>query len=173
MRPRKLRRCRWIPPGRDPPPRPRRAPGTRAWRNCRKTEGRGECRTLGVGCVAVRERVTSAAASPRLELAREWLRERGPTGRALVVGATQEAAADAVRTAVAGAAFGWQRVTLGRLAAAVAAEAMSARGLSPPSPLGGEAVGARVVPQLRGRLGKLDAPAAQPGLPPPPFPPIH
>src|SRR2546425_10655101 len=110
MRPRKLRRCRWIPPGRDPPPRPRRAPGTRAWRNCRKTEGRGECRTLGVGCVAVRELVTSAAASPRLELAREWLRERGPAGRALVVGATQEAAADAVRTAVAGAALGRPRV---------------------------------------------------------------
>src|SRR5438128_2507261 len=165
MRPRKLRRCRWIPPGRDPPPRPRRAPGTRAWRNCRKTEGRGECRTLGVGCVAVRELVTSAAASPRLELAREWLRERGPAGRALVVGATQEAAADAVRTAAAGAAFGWQRFTLGRLAAAVAAEAMSARGLSPLSPLGVEAVCARVVHQLRGRLGKLDAVAAQPGLP--------
>src|SRR2546421_7491514 len=165
MRPRKLRRCRWIPPGRDPPPRPRRAPGTRAWRNCRKTEGRGECRTLGVGCVAVRELVTSAAASPRLELAREWLRERGPTGRALVVGATQEAAGDAVRTAVAEAAFGWQRFTLGRLAAAVAAEAMSARGLSPLSPLGVEAVCARVVHQLRGRLGKLDAVAAQPGLP--------
>src|SRR5437660_224228 len=165
MRPRKLRRCRWIPPGRDPPPRPRRAPGTRAWRNCRKTEGRGECRTLGVGCVAVRELVTSAAASPRLELAREWLRERGPAGRALVVGATQEAAAEAVRTAVAGAAFGWQRFTLGRLAAAVAAQAMSARGLSPLSPLGVEAVCARVVHQLRGRLGKFDPVATQPGLP--------
>src|SRR2546423_15072298 len=105
MRPRKLRRCRWIPPGRDPPPRPRRAPGTRAWRNCRKTEGRGECRTLGVGCVAVRELVTSAAASSRLELAREWLRERGPAGRAPVVRATQGAPAGAPRPPRAGAAL--------------------------------------------------------------------
>src|SRR5437870_10908890 len=52
-----------------------------------------------------------------------------------------------------------------RLAAAVAAQAMSTRGLSPLSPLGVEAVCARVVHQLRGRLGKLDAVAAQPGLP--------
>ncbi len=115
----------------------------------------------------MRELVTSAAASSRLELAGEWLRKRGPAGRALVVGATQEAAAEVVRTAAtaAGAAFGWQRFTLGRLAAAVAAQAMSARGLSPLSPLGVEAVCARVVHQLRGRLGKLDAVAAQPGLP--------
>src|SRR5256885_6469954 len=125
MRPRKLRRCRWIPPGRDPPPRPRRAAGTRAWRNCRKTEGRWECRTLGVGCVAVRELVTSAAASPRLVLAREWLRDRGPAGRALVVGATQEAAADAVRTAVAEAPFRWQRVTPRRPAGPLAAGTVS------------------------------------------------
>ena len=115
----------------------------------------------------MRELVTSAAASSRLELAGEWLRKRGPAGRALVVGATQEAAAEVVRTAAtaAGAAFGWQRFTLGRLAAAVAAQAMSTRGLSPLSPLGVEAVCARVVHQLRGRLGKLDAVAAQPGLP--------
>src|SRR2546429_5448457 len=164
---RRRRRCRWIPRGRGPPRRPRRAPGRAAWRNCRKAERRGECRTLGVGCAAVRELVTSAAASSRLELAGEWLRKRGPAGRVLVVGATQEAAAEVVRTAAAaaGAAFGWQRFTLGRLAAAVAAQAMSARGLSPLSPLGVEAVCARVVHQLRRRLGKLDAGAAQPRPP--------
>jgi len=115
----------------------------------------------------VRELVTSAAASARLDLARAWLRERGPAGRALVVAGTQEAAAEVVRAAAAdsGAAFGWQRFTLGRLAAVIAAEAMAERGLSPLSPLGVEAVCARVVHQLRGRLGKFDPVATQPGLP--------
>ena len=115
----------------------------------------------------VRELVTSAAAHPRLERARQWLRALGPCGRALVVGATPEAAAELVRACASesGAAFGWQRFTLGRLAAVVAANALSERGLSPLSPLGVEAVCARVVHQLRGRLGRLDAVAQQPGLP--------
>ncbi|HYY53598.1 MAG TPA: PD-(D/E)XK nuclease family protein [Myxococcales bacterium] len=115
----------------------------------------------------MRELVTSAAASARLDLARDWLCERGPAARALVVAATQEAAAEVVRAAAAacGAAFGWQRFTLGRLAAVVAADAMAARGLSPLSPLGVEAMCARVVHQLRGRLGKFDPVAMQPGLP--------
>src|SRR4051794_35440476 len=116
---------------------------------------------------AVRELVTSAAAQPRLLRARSWLRDRGPAGRVLVIGATQEAAAEAVRAAAAeaGAAFGWHRFTLGRLAAAVSADAMASRGLSPLSPLGGEAGCARVVHQLRGRLGRFEAVARQPGLP--------
>src|SRR5437868_11560223 len=115
----------------------------------------------------VRELITSAAAFARLELARAWLRERGTAGRALVVAGTQEAAAEVVRAAaaVSGAAFGWQRFTLGRLAAVIAADAMAARGLSPLSPLGVEAVCARVVHQLRGRLGKFGPVAGQPGLP--------
>jgi len=85
----------------------------------------------------------------------------------LIVAATQEAAAETVRAAAgeSGAAFGWQRFTLGRLAAAVAAGALAERGLSPLSPLGVEAVCARVLHQLRGRLGRLDAVAQQPGLP--------
>ncbi len=115
----------------------------------------------------VRELVTSAAAFPRLERARQWLRARGRSGRALVVGATQEAAAELVRACAseAGAAFGWQRFTLGRLAAVVAARSLAERGSSPLSPLGVEAVCARVVHQLCGKLGKLDAVAQQPGLP--------
>ena len=115
----------------------------------------------------VRELVTSTAVGPRLDLARQWLRSRGPSARALVVGATQEAAAEMVRSAASesGAAFGWRRFTLGRLAATVAAEAMAERGLSPLSPLGVEAVCARVVHQLRGRLGRFDPVAHQPGLP--------
>jgi len=115
----------------------------------------------------VRELVTSAAAQPRLECARQWLQARGASCRALIVGATQEAAAEMARAAAfeSGAAFGWQRFTLGRLAAAVAAQALLDRGLSPVSPLGVEALCARVIHQLRGRLGKFDAVAQQPGLP--------
>src|SRR5262249_1466467 len=115
----------------------------------------------------VRELVTSAAAFPRLERAGQWLRALGPSGRALVIGATQEAAAELVRACAieTGAAFGWQRFTLGRLAAVVAARSLAERGLSPLSPLGVEAGGARGVPPLRRRLGKADAGAPQPGLP--------
>jgi len=115
----------------------------------------------------VRELVTSAGAWPRLECARQWLQARGASCRALIVGATQEAAAEMARAAAfeSGAAFGWQRFTLGRLAATVAAQALLDRGLSPVSPLGVEALCARVIHQLRGRLGKFDAVAQQPGLP--------
>ncbi|HWT85248.1 MAG TPA: hypothetical protein VN177_05705, partial [Myxococcales bacterium] len=115
----------------------------------------------------MRELVTSAGAWPRLECARQWLQARGASCRALIVGATQEAAAEMARAAAfeSGAAFGWQRFTLGRLAATVAAQALLDRGLSPVSPLGVEALCARVIHQLRGRLGKFDAVAQQPGLP--------
>ncbi len=115
----------------------------------------------------VRELITSSAADPRLDRARRWLASRGASARVLIVAATQEAAAETVRAAAgeSGAAFGWQRFTLGRLAAAVAAGALAERGLSPLSPLGVEAVCARVLHQLRGRLGRLDAVAQQPGLP--------
>jgi RecB family exonuclease len=115
----------------------------------------------------VRELVTSAAAAARLERAKAWLRARGPSTPALVVTASQDAAAELVRGAASesGAAFGWHRFTLGRLAATVAAQAMAERGLSPLSPLGVEAVCARVIHQLRGRLGKFDPVAQQPGLP--------
>ena len=115
----------------------------------------------------VRQLVTSAASRARLDAAREWLRARGRSARVLVVGASPEAAAELVRAAAAqeGAAFGWQRFTLGRLAAVVATEAMAARGLSPLSPLGVEAVCARVVHQMRGRLGRFEAVAHQPGFP--------
>ena len=107
----------------------------------------------------VRELITSSAADPRLDRARRWLASRGASARVLIVAATQEAAAETVRAAAgeSGAAFGWQRFTLGRLAAAVAAGALAERGLSPLSPLGVEAVCARVLHQLRGRLGRLDA----------------
>src|SRR5438132_8080784 len=86
----------------------------------------------------VKELLTSAGAQARLSRAREWLAARG---RALVVGATQEAAADLTREAAqrVAAAVGWQRFTLGRLAAVVATEAQAACWHSPRLPRGIEA----------------------------------
>ena len=115
----------------------------------------------------MKELVTSAGAEARLVRAREWLAQR-PAGQALwIVGATQEAAAEAARQAVKGAAFGWRRTTLPRLAALVSAGEMEKRGLSPVSSLGLLALCARVVHQLgqAGELGRFQPVAAQPGLP--------
>ena len=113
----------------------------------------------------MKELLTSAGAQARLSHARDWLAARA---RALVVGATHEAAADLTREAAqhVPAAFGWQRFTLGRLAAVVASEALAARGLSPLSPLGIEALCARIVHQLgqAGALGRFQPVAQQPGL---------
>ena len=115
----------------------------------------------------VREIATSSRAAARLERAREWLCARARGEHVLVVAATQDGAAEMVRdaTRLAGAAFGWQRFTLGRLAAVIAAETLAARGLSPLSALGVEAVCARVVQRMRGRLGRFEPIAGQPGLP--------
>src|SRR5712691_1064783 len=99
--------------------------------------------------------VTSASAALRRSRATAWIDERPPDKPVLVIGATAEAAADVVRASSRTAAFGWQRLTLGRLAALLASEALAARGLAPLGPLGVEAVCARLVHALRGSLGKL------------------
>ena len=115
--------------------------------------------------VFVKELLTSAAAQARLQRAQDWLCRRG---RALVVGATLESASEVVRAAAVrvSAAFGWQRMTPGRLAAVLASRELSARGVSPLSPLGVEAVCARVVHELgqAGALGRFQPVAQQPGL---------
>jgi len=113
----------------------------------------------------VRELVTSAGAQARLARAAQWLSQRGRSEQVLVVGATLEAASELIRAAAAPAAFGWQRVTLSRLAALVASPALAARGSSPLSPLGLEALCARLVHQMKGSLGRFEPVATQPGLP--------
>ncbi|HTO97996.1 MAG TPA: PD-(D/E)XK nuclease family protein [Myxococcales bacterium] len=115
----------------------------------------------------MRSLLTSAAVRARLDAARQWLCAQGPQARVLVVGASPDAAADLVREAAlaCGAAFGWQRFTLARLAAVVAAEALAERGLSPLSPLGMEAVCARVIQELKGSLGRFEPIGQEPGLP--------
>src|SRR5207244_1982326 len=66
-----------------------------------------------------------------------------------------------------GGAFGWHRLTLPLLAAAIAASALATRGLVPLSRLGTEATVARLVHRLKeeGRLGRYHAVAATPGFP--------
>jgi CRISPR/Cas system-associated exonuclease Cas4 (RecB family) len=114
----------------------------------------------------VKQLRTSASAQARLDQAAQWLARRGRAERVLVIGASTEAAAELVREAAQPAAFGWQRLTLGRLAAMAAADALAERGLSPISSLGLEAVCARVVHELghENALGRFQPVAAQPGL---------
>ena len=110
--------------------------------------------------------LTSAAAAARLQRAREWLAERPPGGSLWVIGATQEAASDALRHGLGNAAFGWRRITLGRLAAQIAARELARRALSPISSLGLEALCARVVHRLAqdNALGRFQPVSAHPGL---------
>ncbi len=110
------------------------------------------------------ELVTSASAARRLLRAAAWLGQQSPRAQVLVIGATPEAAAEVVRTAQVPAAFGWHRLSLGRLAALLAAEELGNRGLAPVGGLGVEAVCARLIHARRGFLGKLEPIAAQPGL---------
>jgi hypothetical protein len=108
--------------------------------------------------------VTSASATRRLARAAAWLGAQSPREQVLVVGATAEAAAEVVRACPLPAAFGWHRLTLGRLAALLAAEELGSRGLAPLGTLGVEAVCARLIHAQRGALGKLEPIATQPGL---------
>ncbi len=110
------------------------------------------------------ELVTSASAARRLSRAAAWLGQQSPRAPALIVGATAEAAAEVVRGAPVAAAFGWHRLSLGRLAALLAAEELGNRGLATLGGLGVEAVCARLIHARRGSLGKLDPIAGQPGL---------
>ena len=114
-----------------------------------------------------RRLVTSHGAHARLEAARAFLRERRPQERLLIVGATLDGASELLRTSGTEATFGWERLTLGRLAARIAQERLEARGLATLSALGLEAVCARVVHALRqaSALGRYQPVASQPGLP--------
>src|SRR4051812_22847728 len=78
----------------------------------------GRCQTRVLGSASVRELVTSAGAEVRLSTARDWLAQK-VTHRVIVIGATLEGASEVIRAAAARvrAAFGWQRMTLGRFAA--------------------------------------------------------
>ena len=113
--------------------------------------------------------VISTVNRRRIWRARAWLESRVQAEEVLIVGATLDAANELVRRVAKekGAAFGWHRLTLPQLAAAVAAPALATRGLVPLSQLGTEAVVARLVHRLRagGGLSHYQAVANTPGFP--------
>jgi ATP-dependent helicase/nuclease subunit B len=113
--------------------------------------------------------VISTVNRRRISRARAWLEGRVQAEEALIVGATLDAANELARKVAKekGAAFGWHRLTLPQLAAAIAAPALARRGLVPVSRLGTEAVVARLVHRLRaeGALSHYDVVANTPGFP--------
>ena len=113
--------------------------------------------------------VISAVNHRRIRRARAWLESRVPAEEVLIVGATLDAANELARRVAKekGAAFGWHRLTLSQLAAAIAAPVLAARGLVPLSRVGTEAIVARLVHRLKaeGGLGHYHAVAATPGFP--------
>ncbi|WP_437327043.1 PD-(D/E)XK nuclease family protein [Sorangium sp. So ce381] len=113
--------------------------------------------------------ITSPSAAARLDRAVGWLRRRRPAERVLLVGASVEAVSELARASIRGrrATFGWHRLTLGRLAAALAMPALAERGLVPASALAIEALCARTIDGLAqdGLLGRFARVADRPGLP--------
>jgi CRISPR/Cas system-associated exonuclease Cas4 (RecB family) len=119
--------------------------------------------------LSVRTLVASSSAQVRLLRAVDWLAGRATSESVLIIGASLDAASELLRNVASHvpAAFGWERITLGRLAALVAGKSLYDRGLSPLSPLGAEAVCTRLIYQLgaQGNLGRLQPIWRQPGLP--------
>jgi ATP-dependent helicase/nuclease subunit B len=113
--------------------------------------------------------VTSAVNHRRIRRARAWLESRELAEEVVIVGASLDAANELGRRVAKekGAAFGWHRITLSRLAAAIAAPALATLGLVTLSRLGTEAIVARVVHRLKaeGGLSRYHAVAATPGFP--------
>ena len=109
-------------------------------------------------------------ATTRLARARRWLGDRAPGEEVLVVAGSADAASELLRTSMRperGAAFGWHRATLGRLAAELAMPVLAERGLAPIGELAAEAVASRIVHALhaQGRLGRYADAVGGPGLP--------
>jgi ATP-dependent helicase/nuclease subunit B len=98
---------------------------------------------------------TSALNHRRIHRARAWLESRVLAEEVLIVGASLEASNELARRVAEekGAAFGWHRLTLPQLAAALAAPVLAERRLVPLSRLGAEAIVARVVHRLKARGG--------------------
>jgi CRISPR/Cas system-associated exonuclease Cas4 (RecB family) len=100
--------------------------------------------------------------------AREWLASRDPAEEVLVVAASAEASGDLLRASAlaSGAAFGWHRATLLRLAASLATPRLVAQGLAPVGRLAAEALTARLLHRLgeRAELGRYASVSAGPGF---------
>jgi hypothetical protein len=94
----------------------------------------------------------SPSAAARVDCAGAWLAEQSPSDEILIVAANREAASEILRRKVlgsdSGATFGWQRVTLDRLAGEIAGDTLAEEGRVPLTRLGVEGVGRfRCVPE--------------------------
>jgi CRISPR/Cas system-associated exonuclease Cas4 (RecB family) len=111
---------------------------------------------------------TSCVAARRLDAALEWLARHRAGEPVLVIAATATAAAELIRHATVryGATFGWTPMTLGRVAATLAAPVLTARNTAPVGALAVEAVVARVLHTLEAaqRLGRYAHAARGPGF---------
>ena len=118
-----------------------------------------------MNCVAF----VSAANRPRIRRAEAWLESRTAAEELLIVAATLDAANELARGVAKkkGAAFGWHRLTLPQLAFAIAARVLAARGLTPLSRIGADAIVARLVHRMNaeGRLSHYRSVSATPGFP--------
>ena len=111
--------------------------------------------------------VTSAVNHRRIDRARTWLESRLVAEEVLIIGVSLGAANELARKVAEekGAAFGWHRVTLPQLAAALAAPLLAQRKLVPISRLGAEAIVARVVHrQAEAGLGPYQPVGETPGF---------
>src|SRR5437879_7276361 len=112
--------------------------------------------------------LVSSSSNSRIARARAWLEAREPAEEILIIGASLDAANEVARgvAQMKGAAFGWHRLTLTQLAAALAGPALAARGIVPLSRLGIQAMAARVVHALatNGALGRYAGVAQGPGF---------
>ena len=111
----------------------------------------------------------SSAARTRIRRAAAWLESRKPDEELLVIGATLDAASGLARTIAKkkGGAFGWHRLTLPQLALTIAAPVLAARGLTPLSRIGADAIVARLVHRMdaEGRLSHYQSVLGAPGFP--------
>jgi ATP-dependent helicase/nuclease subunit B len=97
--------------------------------------------------------IVSAANDRRIRRARASLEGRSAGEEVLIVGATPDAANELARSVATtkGAAFGLHRLTLSRLAFAVAAPVLAARGLTPLSRIGADTIAARLAHRMERR----------------------
>ena len=102
--------------------------------------------------------VSSSANHRRIARGRDWLEARAPAEEVLIIGATLGAANEVARSVAQtkGASFGYHRMTLGQLAAALARPALAAQRTVPLGALGIQAVTNRAIHKLSevGALGR-------------------
>jgi ATP-dependent helicase/nuclease subunit B len=112
--------------------------------------------------------VSSVSSQRRIGYARAWLDAQTLDRELLLVGVTLDGANELARQAAKakGAAFGWHRLSISQLVAAIAAPALAVRGLVPLSRIATEAIVIRIVQRLKaeGKVGRYQLVSEMPGF---------